>query len=389
MALHRRQVALGSLVALITVASLEVTAYLLSTTLPRPKRNDIGTLPMIEPDPITIWRFKPSTPFVYEIEGRRIRSSTNSVGVHDSEWTPLRLGKENRALAFGDSFSFGWGVELAQVWWKQLAEISAREGEPLEVFGAGYWFSTYDQHYLFFKQFFPIVRPKLVIYALFPPHVLTELTRVHHFDGAGDLVSVTDPIIAVHEGRLTYSVDGANAFSPVEFPFLISYPRRLLEQSEFEKRYRRIINLRLRDKVEYDDPLLKSRAEIMEPGFEKLFVSLRLMDSYSRAHGAEFIAVLIPAVGQVLAGRLEPVVSAYAREVLSSGYPQDKIVAFCREHGIVCLDPLAEFRADPGKEKLYLPTDVHFSPAGHAALAGVVRRYLSTTKAPKRPSAAP
>lgn len=377
---HRRTVTLVGVVTLITLSCVEFGTYLLSRRLPQPSRTDIGVLPMIEPDPVTIWRFKPNVSFVYEVEGRRIRSATNLVGVHDTEWTPHRLGVEKRALALGDSFSFGWGVDLAETWWKQLGALSVAEGDPLEVFGAGYWFSTYDQHYLFLKQFFPLVRPSFVVYALFPPHILTELTRVHHFDEAGDLARVTDPIIGVHEGRLTYSVDGAHAFSPVHFPFSLTYPRRLVEQIQFERRYRRLINLRLSEELAYDDPLLKGRADLMEPGFEKLFVSLRLMDAYSRAHGARFVAVIIPAVGQVIAGRLEPRAAVHEREVLSSLYPQDRIVAFCREAGIVCLDPLRQFRADPEKEKLYLAGDPHFTAAGHAALARVVHDFVSSSE---------
>src|SRR5258705_11001595 len=100
---------------------LELAAYGLSTTLPRAARTDIGALPMIESDPVTIWRFKASTPIKYSVDGRAISSSTNSVGVHDREWTPLRLAKKDRVLAIGDSFSFGWGVDLDEVWWRHLA----------------------------------------------------------------------------------------------------------------------------------------------------------------------------------------------------------------------------------------------------------------------------
>src|SRR5262249_28536472 len=153
--------------------------------------------------------------------------------------------------------------------------------------------------------------------------------------------------------------------------------------------YRHIINLRLRDKVAYDDPLLRSRAEIMEPGFEKLFLVLRLMDAYSRAHGAQLIVVLIPAVGQVLPGRLEASVSPYEKEVLSSRYQQDRITTFCSEHGIACLDPLDEFRSNPAKDTLYLRTDPHFTPAGHAVLARVVQRQLAAMNPLGRTPATP
>jgi len=371
----------SGILVLITASVLEIASYLLSTTLPQPKRDDIPSLRMIESDASTIWKFKPNTPFMYHVDGRRIMSSTNSVGAHDTEWTPARLAKLHRALAIGDSFSFGWGVDLEEVWWKQLGELTAHSKQPLETFGAGYWFSTYDQHYLFLKRFFPIVRPALVIHALFPPHVLTELTRVHHFDSAGDLIRVSDPIIAVHDETLTRSVEGANAFSPLRFPFLISYPRRLLQQINFRHHYRDIIKLNVGEDVSYDDPLLKSRETTFEPGFAKLFTSLRLMDSYARANRAAFVAVIVPAVAQVVAGRLAQSVSSHGQEVLSSHYPQEKIMRFCEEHRIACLDPLDRFRELADKDQLYLPRDVHFSARGHTVFAEAVRDFLAETKA--------
>src|SRR6185436_18866598 len=172
---------------------------------------------------------------------------------------------------------------------------------------------------------------------------------------------------------------GANAFSPLTFPYLVSYPRRLLERHWFETHYRRLLDLRLSNQLSYDDPLLESRREYLQPGFDKLFTSLRLMERYVRDHGADFVAVIIPAVGQILPNRLEATVAAHGDEVLTSSYPQRDIMAFCRERGIRCLDLLPLFRNRPDKERLYLAQDVHLSASGHRFVAESVAAFLSQT----------
>src|SRR5262249_55932509 len=113
----------------ILLAILEIVSYcLLKKITPTPPKT-LAEAPMVIADDTTIWSFKPDYHFQYTVENHIIKSSTNSEGVHDEEWTPARLGAPNRILAVGNSFTFGWGVDLNDVWWKQLADLLNKDSK--------------------------------------------------------------------------------------------------------------------------------------------------------------------------------------------------------------------------------------------------------------------
>jgi hypothetical protein len=91
-------------------------------------------IPMLLPDPQTIWTYKRNYPIEYDCDSRHVSSSTNSWGLHDEECTPARLGAPQRIMAVGDSFTFGWGVALSSTYWKHLPKLlnEDQEGRAFE-----------------------------------------------------------------------------------------------------------------------------------------------------------------------------------------------------------------------------------------------------------------
>jgi lysophospholipase L1-like esterase len=106
-----------------------------------------------------------------------------------------------------------------------------------------------------------------------------------------------------------------------------------------------------------------------------------------RRDNTRFLVVLVPIGTQV-----EPVDPVYAARLgyryLAGGCRlehrgyQEKVRAYCREHGIACLDLLDGFRtANPwGTPWFYLPHDLHWSAAGHELAARHIAEYLRTQR---------
>ncbi len=327
---------------------------------------------MNEPDPQTIWRYKPSFPFTYFVDARGVESRTNALGLHDQEWTPLRLGAARRVLAVGDSFTFGWGVPLQDAYWPQLEKLlSAGEGDTA-VFGLGYWMSTFDQHLIHLKRHYDAVRPQVVIHAIYPIHLLTILSHQLR-TRAGEIVAVDDPFTAVKEGRLVREASGHRFQPPVGFPYLYATLRRAWAEREFTQNYCRYVKL-TQDLGQdaWVAPLRPEYDEVFAEAYDKLFRCVKQAHDFVTSRGGRYVLALIPSVHQVSANWNGEGVD----DLVGTNHFAERLEPFCRDNHIELLDPLPVFLGRPDREALYLVTDKHFSKQGHRRFAEFLRDRL-------------
>lgn len=105
---------------------------------------------------------------------------TNSIGLRDRDYGP-NTGNEIRILSLGDSYAFGFGVELsdsyAKVLERKLSE-SLPEVDVSVINGAVSGYSTHQQ-ILMFDKLFPLVKPDFVLATFVGGNDVYENTTFH------------------------------------------------------------------------------------------------------------------------------------------------------------------------------------------------------------------
>jgi hypothetical protein len=130
-------------------------------------------------------------------------------------------------------------------------------------------------------------------------------------------------------------------------------------------------------------------SRVVEPMWERFFEILQEMDQTARSEGAVFVLVIFPQRFQVQP-RDWQVMCDHAGLVsrdFDLELPERRILDYCRQHGILCLDLLEPMRQAAATQDLYLPAgDMHFNQVGTRIAAtrvsDFIRKNLSVVRPP-------
>ena len=97
-------------------------------------------------DPVLGWRLQPSRDAHHRTRYFDVRYTTNSMGFRDTQRSPSNVSRKRRALLYGDSQIFGWGVNFGE----QLTALV--ENDSLEVWNMGVPGYGLDQEILLYER---------------------------------------------------------------------------------------------------------------------------------------------------------------------------------------------------------------------------------------------
>lgn len=107
--------------------------------------------------------FEPNSKARYQTVEFDYVANINSLGLRDREIC-IEKGDKYRILCFGDSWTFGWGVNVENSWPKKLEQYLLANGfENIEVINCGQggqYTSTYKKH---MEKAVPLLKPDLVL----------------------------------------------------------------------------------------------------------------------------------------------------------------------------------------------------------------------------------
>jgi lysophospholipase L1-like esterase len=261
---------------------------------------------------------------------------TNSLGFRERDYPLARAPGTGRTVVLGDSYTFGVGVEFADIFSKRLEAQLNGSGSRHEVINFGVPAYNTVTELATFREVAARFRPDLVIVA----YVLNDTERLGR---PGETPADSQPrtaLTAAHLGLKDRSM-------------LYRYlaPKAGAVLGIFNARYAIGMTHRIIGSYADDSPgWIESRQALLDIAAE------------ARAIGAATLVVVFPMMVDFATYPLEPA--------------HQRITRFCREHGIEVLDLLPRFRGENAAE-LAVFLDGHPNARAHALFADEILRHLS------------
>jgi hypothetical protein len=117
----------------------------------------------------------PSETIRYEFRDFKFTVSTNRLGFRGREFPIRRTSGKKRILVFGNSFTYGWGVDFEQTWPHLLEQELSRSGMPVEVANLARAGTTGMEMKEIAERSVALLKPDLVIVSVLQGGVLTTL----------------------------------------------------------------------------------------------------------------------------------------------------------------------------------------------------------------------
>ena len=256
-----------------------------------------------------------------------------------------------RITAFGDSFTFGFGVKDDETFPDQLEKLMP--GTEVLNFGVpGY---GVDQIVLAAEEMAAVYQPDVILVTLYPED-FWRATRAFNDAGHGKPYFTLSP-----EGKLQLNqspVPEGKQFSVTQFPvILLKNPlQRILDASRLLSLTARAFG-RLRKAMGLEDPDTTVEWKL---GRE----ILKNLNQFSRKEHLRLVLVLAPPVRWII-GTDEPI--------------RQSLTAFAKREGIEFVDLTPAFldAVEKGEvDDFYIPEDHHWTPRGNLLTAQVLADYF-------------
>lgn len=162
--------------------------------------------------------FEPNSEAHYRTAEFDVWAKTNSLGLRNEECR-LDKGENYRILCFGDSWTFGWGVNLENSWPKQLEQYLKTNGVPnVEAINCGQG----GQHPSVYRQYMektvPLLKPNLVLVGLLEGDDLAQLYEKDFMNADPNVMDGQDkysPGRQLHSLKKFFQISFANILSVV------------------------------------------------------------------------------------------------------------------------------------------------------------------------------
>ena len=281
----------------------------------------------------------------------------NSIGLRDNEFSLTKKPGTLRILVLSDSFVFGEGVALEQVWVKILERQLQRSDRlrNIEIINGGIWGYSPLLEYLFFKYRLQFLEPDLVLQCVFSNDISEDFaySLIAEYDQQGQLLRVP------------------HHFKPTRLPvrpllnrqhwlfrhsYLIKYGVWLLEEIYFKDCPEIIPGDILTDPFAHCQPAPPA----WENHYQRTTSYLKKVADLCRHQNIGYVCTLLPNPVQLNSRRLFNILAATARQ---NDYIFWDFFEPCHQH-------LRSHHYDPGHG--------HLTAAGQRVLADIVYEKMAS-----------
>ena len=330
----------------------------------------------------------------------------NSLGIRDEE-IPLESEHACRILAFGDSFTYGYGVDLEDTWLKHLERNLREQGVDAETVNMGRSGTGAVFYAAFAERTVPVLRPDVVLVAVlhndlaqsplrraggrenwlalqvrawFPN--LTRLVRIYAGSDTNEATIVPPPSRHTAEENREQFVHVAhmhaeqwNAAERARFEALDEEVQRLFLDGDLNPF---MVGVAVTCPTFYTS-ILPAEDGLMDYAVEDMARCLGRIRRVAHRYDAQVIVAVVPAGAYVNEHQYEHVQRLgfeVAERMLTSPAPDLITREGSAAAELPCVSVTEDFRQRREEPGLYFPLDNHFSPKGHRLYADLLTPKL-------------
>ena len=324
---------------------------------------------LYEYHPVFAYRYIPHLKARIPHEGGGYLLRVNEAGFRSERaFAAPRAAGMRRVLFFGDSFTAGDGVANAQ----RYTDLLETRIAGLETYNFALSSTGTDQQYLAWRECAQGIEHDAVVIAVFVENIRRVMARYRpHRDAQGVERLYAKPYYTLHEGHLTLHQVPPRA-EPVDLADLSPQERAAIDTGGRFPLLRSVVTaLGAREvvqKMSHYQPLPQYSA----PDGEGWQLMRAILAQWIRAQQRPVVLMPLP-------------LPQHLDEVCDAGPYQQRFAELAGELGCVLHDPLPALLAyeAPTRRAFRWKQDIHFTPAGHQALAAtlepVVRRMLASS----------
>lgn len=342
----------------------------------------------LEPDDILRHRNQPDLRLKWTTSEINGDFFTNSQGFRNKNDVPGKGGKE-RILFVGDSFTFGFGLKLEEVFTSRLQKKLEQANLDVEVINAGVVGYGTDQEYLLLKQLLPEIKLRLVVINVFVNDPADNLWRALFYLENG-LLRQNPPLALSSVMRLRWRWEGNSHL----FTFLSNFLRGLVREKQTWERLPSPLNILfapadVATEHMFTWPLYEVDATFNKTGWYPLLGFDRFYNrefgEKSWNYGWELEKRLIGEISELLRQNgVEPLFvllpereQAKSKNTIYDEF-QKNMGAILDEQNVPWIDLLPNFS---GHQEMYFKTDLHWNALGNEMYASLLFDHLNHHKA--------
>jgi lysophospholipase L1-like esterase len=339
------------------------------------------------PEPII---FPPGAVVRHETTEFEYTARINSHGFRDHE-VPPRNTEVYRVAAIGDSYTYGWGVELTESWPKVLEKDLRRAGIDVEVLNIGQPGNTTDRYAVVAERAIKQLSPDLVLIAVLQTDDLYQLMDRPANGGAPSVERLVDYLLPNMSRWLRRIREQRAAQDPedIRVSWRIIAQRVLSGFSSAERaRYERldaevrlrftsgdlnplIIDLAMKDPRYFEFPT-EEHLTLVPALLRSMTADLFRIRELAHQSGADVLVVSVPDGPYVDDHALKAVRRlgfAASRDLLTTSAPDELIARACAQAGVPFVSVTSAMRADRSDVPAYFEMDGHPNSVGHRRFA--------------------
>lgn len=325
------------------------------------------------PDPVLGYRYRPHLDVrLYGDPDLCFRLRTGSQGLRTEV-----AGSDVDVAVVGDSFALGFGVDEEETWSSRLQVLTGLAVANLGVGG----FGSLQALRMLAAEALPL-RPRFILWQLFEDDLwgASEFRRWQE-SGHPDFLAWQEQQLSLGQPPVAAS-SRASSVRGFLFRHVIAYElaKYALRVGAYAIRRQKPAVVQVGGRRLWLDPAAGRiwsdfASAAVQQGWTLTQKALLESQRLAEQAGVGLILVVVPAKEEVYQPWLRP--PARGGPLPLVGHVRKRLVQFCGEQGLACLDLYPAFAvAAAAGQALYLDRDLHWNAAGHALAARALSGYL-------------